>query len=125
MSEIKTVTHEGNVYEIGKDYLFSLNKLDWTYAKLTDIDGGYEKVFCTQSYEWRYIKEIPASRTMGTITPALIELVNGAAYMFDSKFIRDAVGIYCKSSHRMYFTEGMFVEAEWLENVRLMTVESK
>jgi hypothetical protein len=86
MSEVNTVMHEGSVYEIGKDYLFSLNELDWTYAKLTDIDGGYEKVFCTQSYEWRYIREIPASRTMGTITPAPIEPTMAELFVFD---IRD------------------------------------
>jgi hypothetical protein len=131
MSEIKTVTHEGKVYQIGKDYLFSAAGKTWIYDKLTKIDKltntevGCEEVFCTQKTEWSYIKKVPAPENIGTITPAPIELIDGAAYMFDSKFMKDAVGIYDKSSHRIYFTEGLFTEAEWLENIRLMTVESK
>ena len=124
--EVKTVTHEGQVYEIGKDYLFSLNELDWTYLKLTDIDGGYEKVFCTRRRAWRYIKEIPASESMGTITPAPIELINGEAYMFGYGKALDAVGIYDKQEKRFYFARGRYYGYESCTNIRLMTVaESK
>jgi hypothetical protein len=123
MSDCKTVTHEGKVYQIGKDYLFSLNELDWTYEKLTDIDGGYEKVFCTQSYEWRYIKEIPVSRTMGTITPAPIELIDGAAYMFDYKGA-SYIGIFTSPPHRFIQVDGWTL-ATYCTNIRLMTLEKK
>ena len=123
MSDCKTVTHEGNVYEFGKDYLFSLNELDWTYAKLTDIDGGYEKVFCTQENEWRYIKEIPASRTMGTITPAPVELVEGNAYMFNIRG-DEVIGLYDLESGTL--AGGRYcLHCSAVSNIRLMTVEKK
>ena len=123
MSDCKTVTHEGNVYEFGKDYLFSLNELDWTYAKLTDIDGGYEKVFCTQENEWRYIKEIPASENMGTITPAPLKLIDCSAYMFNYQG-RQGVGLY-EEDDRSFFMVGQSYNLEDCTNIRLLTVEKK
>jgi hypothetical protein len=125
MSEVKTVTHEGNVYEIGKDYLFSSNELDWTYSKLTDIDGGYERVFCTQENEWRHIKEIPALRTRGTITPAPIELINGSAYMFEWAGKIGISGIYSGANARFYLGGGGVREISSCTNIRLLTVEKK
>ena len=125
MSDCKTVTHEGKVYQIGKDYLFSLNELDWAYAKLTDIDGGYEKVFCTQENEWRHIREIPASRTMGTITPVPIELIDGNAYMLDYRGNRKAiVGVYNQEEESFLTRRGTLRPWNAI-NIRLMTVEKK
>ena len=121
--EVKTVTHEGNVYEIGKDYLFSLNELDWTYAKLTDIDGGYAKVFCTQEAEWRHIKEIPAPKNAGTITPAPIELIDGGAYMFDYKG-RQLIGL-CNVSTEQFITTESRILYRYCKNIRLMTVAER
>ncbi len=123
MSEVKTVTHEGNVYEIGKDYLFSMNQLHWTYASLTDIDGGYAKVFCTQENEWRHIREIPASRTMGTITPAPIELIDGNAYTFDYRKA-SYIGLYEEQTYRFINVNG-FTLSTHCTNIRRMTVEKK
>jgi hypothetical protein len=124
MSQIKTVTHEGQVYQIGKEYLFSMSGVTWFYDKLIDIDGGYPKPFCTKSKEWRYIKEVPASENMGTITPAPIELVDGAAYMFDiNGFV--ALGFY-REDRKSFFSCGNKVcglaEAT---DIRLMTVGSE
>jgi hypothetical protein len=125
MSDCRTGTYEGNVYEIGKDYLFSLNELDWTYAKLTAFSGWCSKPFCTFDREWSYIKEIPASRTMGTITPAPIELVDGNAYMFDYHENRKAiVGVYSQGEES--FLTCMGILRPWnVTNIRLMTVEKR
>ena len=124
MDKVKAVTHEGKVYEIGKDYLFSLNELDWTYSKLTDIDGGHAKVFCTQENEWRHIKEIPASETIGTITPAPIELIDGDAYMFNYRG-DEGIGLY-EEDESLFFMVGCSYNLENCTNIRHMTVtESK
>jgi hypothetical protein len=124
--EITTATHEGQVYQLGQGYLFSMSGITWAYDRLLDIDGGYSKPFCTQSKEWRHIKEVPASKNMGTITPAPIELIDGAAYMFDyGNFkIRDGIGIYEQSSSRFIQLDG-FTLSSYCTNIRLMTVESK
>jgi hypothetical protein len=126
MSEIKTVTHEGKVYEIGQEYLFSNDGTHLVYERLKAICPKSSYPFEGHDGKFsKYIGVLSDCKDQGTITPAPVVLINGAAYMFDSKFMKDAVGIYDKSSHRIYFTEGLFTEAEWLENIRLMTVESK
>jgi hypothetical protein len=117
--------HEGNIYELGQDYLFSDNKVHWTYGALTDLDGGYDRVFCTVDKEWLYIKEVPASENMGTIKPAPIELVNGAAYTFDYHPSRKpAIGVYHKIAGNFFTVCGNYCAVK-CTNIRLMTVESK
>ncbi|MFT6988196.1 MAG: hypothetical protein ACJASL_000156 [Paraglaciecola sp.] len=125
MSEIKTVTHEGQVYQIGKPYLFSFSGATWFYDKLINIDAIFNlKPFGTKSGEWSYIKEVPASESMGTITPAPIELVDGAAYMFDINGVV-ALGFY-REDRKSFFSCGNKVcglaEAT---DIRLMTVGSE
>ena len=115
--------HEGNVYEFGQDYLFSNNQLHWTYGALSDLDGGQDKVFCTSDKEWLYIKEVPASENMGKITPAPIELVDDAAYMFDYQSVQ-TIGLYCTINNMFYTTNSRMLITK-CTNIRLMTVESK
>jgi hypothetical protein len=127
MSEIKTETHEGNIYELGQDYLFSDNKVHWTYGALTDLDGGYDRVFCTVDKEWLYIKEVPASENMGTITPAPIVFDHGKAYTFDCVDGRDVIGLYSKNIRcfiALNEDDNTYLASD-CTNIRLMTVESK
>jgi hypothetical protein len=121
MSEIKTVpvftqemVDDGCQVERGMRFMTEAGEYVALFTNIKSVCFADEHGFL-----------IAINRAYAKPIPAPIELVNGAAYMFDAKFIRDAVGIYDKSSHRFYFTEGMFTEAEWLENIRLMTVESK
>jgi hypothetical protein len=115
--------HEGNIYEFDQDYLFSNDKFNWTYGALVDLDGGQDKVFCTFDKQWLHIKEVPASENMGTITPAPIELIDRAAYMFDYKHA-SYIGIYTSPPHRFIQVDG-FTLSSYCTNIRLMTVESK
>jgi hypothetical protein len=124
MSEIKAVTHEGQVYQLEKPYLFSISGVTWFYDKLIDIDGGYSKPFCTKSKEWLYIKEVPASEEFGTITPTPIELDHECAYMFDCGASGNIQGIYNKNSNRMMLLNG-WNAVENCTNIRLMTVGSE
>jgi hypothetical protein len=119
-----TVIYDGNIYEIGKYYLFSMNSLDWIYAKLTNINAGYDKVFCTPQEDWLYIKEVPASENMGTITPAPAELIEGRAYTFNYEG-QNTDGIYDAQSERFYYTKGRHLLVSSCTNIRLMTVENK
>jgi hypothetical protein len=125
MSEIKTVTHEGKVYQIDQDYLFSVRGTTWVYEKLIGIDYSYSKNFCTASNEWLYIKEVPASENMGTITPAPIELVDGAAYMFNCDTDVDVIALFSKGGGLFVKNNGAAFNACFCTNIRLMTVESK
>jgi hypothetical protein len=125
--EITTAAHEGQVYQLGQGYLFSMSGITWAYDRLLDIDGGYSKPFCTQSKEWRHIKEVPASKNMGTITPAPIELIDNGAYMFDFKD-ETCIGFYELSQEAFFDRHDggkQIAKLSFCTNIRLMTVESK
>jgi hypothetical protein len=122
MSEIKTVTYEGKVYQLGGVYEFSDGGRDWALDELLYLDEGKDLPFCTREYEWQLIRE--ASYSMGTITPAPIELVNGAAYMFDYRASKDVIGIYSVCTETISSIGDDFISKN-CTNIRLMTVESK
>ncbi|MFQ3209144.1 MAG: hypothetical protein ACI9HU_000628 [Colwellia sp.] len=122
-----TVTHEGNVYELGQHYLFGsrhqLHKL-LKIDKLSDypfrvIDEGQENGF-----KKVHLVNLDA----GTITPAPIELIDGAAYMFDEKAPysnKDCIGIY-EYHKRKFHLKNYNVFVGSCTNIRPMTVaESK
>jgi hypothetical protein len=57
--------------------------------------------------------------------PEPIELINGAAYMFNCNGKHGILGIYDKDTDRLYSVGGIFIELDYCTNIRLMTVESK
>jgi hypothetical protein len=130
MDEVKTVTYEGQVYEIGKYYLFNDGGDYWHFLRLKRLVVGSPlrfEVWITASKftVFSYISEVPASECMGTITPAPIELVDGAAYMFDYHENRkSAIGVYSKTADN-FITVGNNYFTDKCTNIRLMTVESK
>jgi hypothetical protein len=123
-SKLVTVTHEGNVYELDKHYLFGnshqlhrLLKID----KLSDfpfrvLDKGQENGFT---------KIHLVDLNTGTITPAPIELINGAAYSFSVRKSETVIaGIY--DGRVFNVSQGQWVDFESCTNIRPMTVtESK
>jgi hypothetical protein len=70
MSEIKTVTYEGKVYQIGSVYEFSDDGVDWALDYLLEVGNNPTCPFEAKKYEWELIRK--ANYTMGTITPASI-----------------------------------------------------
>jgi len=131
MSEIKTVTHEGNVYQIGQGYLFNDGGDYWHFLKLKRLVVGSPLRFevwvtANKFTVFSHIKEVPASKDIGTLTPAPIELVDGAAYMFN---IRDGkhhhAGIYDERQGIFSISQGQWVVLESATNTRLMTVGSE
>jgi hypothetical protein len=123
--KIKTVTHDGQVYQIGENYLFSDDGTDFSLAKLVRIKKNDWPFGTDDGDVYRYIHEVSALKNIGTITPAPIELVDGAAYMFDYDGRKiDRVGVYDELSSRFYFPIG-HSPASFCTNIRPMTVESK
>ena len=119
---METVTHEGNVYEIGKHYLFGntyqLHKLlginsesDYPFRVLDKGQGnGFTKIHLVDLDE-------------GTITPAPIELIDGHAYMFNYRNCA-SVGLYQQSSFRFIQVDG-FTSSMHCKDIRKMTVVEK
>jgi hypothetical protein len=122
MSEIKTVMHDGQVYQLRNHYLFSDTGVSWEVDELISIDNDVEYKFEGAYASWKYCIEIPSDE-IGTITPAPIELIDGNAYIFDYKHA-SYIGIYTSPPHRFILVDG-FTLSSYCTNIRLMIVESK
>jgi hypothetical protein len=123
MSEIKTVTHNGQVYQFGKKYFVgNVNRL----GMLIRIDelSNYPFIISENGLEFAYSKLYAGDPDMGTITPAPIELINGAAYMFDYRASKDVIGIYSVCTETISSIGDDFISKN-CTNIRPMTVESK
>ena len=123
MSEVETVTHEGKVYQIGGIYEFSDGGDQYHLDVLESINCGDTYPFNVHCDRWKLIRAV--NSTIGTITPAPIELVNGNAYMFDYHGNRKAiVGVYNQEEES--FLTRMGILRPWnATNIRLMTVGSE
>jgi hypothetical protein len=125
MSDNKTVTHKGNVYEIGKYYLFSDDGISLILGKLTKVKKADWPFHTDNNDIFMYAHEVSTLKDTGTITPAPIELIDGNAYMFDYEGV-SCTGVYDAISGRFYFTIGRHILASRCTNIRPMTVaESK
>ena len=121
MSGIKTVTYEDSLYYIGDIYEFSDGGSCWELGVLLSIDPSSAFPF-TATCKWRLIREVKSK--IGTITPAPIEMIEGAAYMFDYYSSKDAVGLYYNLNDMFYMAD-LSLKAESCTNIRLMTVEGE
>jgi hypothetical protein len=120
-----TVTYEGNVYEIGKSYLFSDTGSTWAVDVLMAINEPHDFKFIGSDCNWRKCKSAVLGE-LGTITPAPIELINGAAYIFNCNGKNGISGIYDKDTDRLYSVGGIFRELDYCTKIKPLTVaESK
>ena len=125
-SKPETATHEGNVYETGKHYLFSDDGVKWYAGNLVSLDSEHEYLFRWDACGFKKIKELAAS-SLGTITPAPIELIDGNAYMFNphNTTLLDVIGLYEKKTNQFY-CNGWSIILAHCSIIRPMTVaESK
>jgi hypothetical protein len=125
--EPATKEYEGQLYQLDQGYLFSNNQKHWMFTFLIDIDKTCNQAFVTSQQSFLYIKKLPTSEHIGTIKPAPIELIDGAAYMFDEQepySNKNCIGIYEKHEHKFHL-KNYATLVKVCTNIRLMTVESK
>jgi hypothetical protein len=98
-SKPKLVTVNSMQYEIDKAYDFSQYEdfRDYSKLNLTGIDEN-DGMFETEHSFWSHCR-VSRNLILGTITPAPVELVDGAAYEFESKFGKYC-GFYLKCGER-------------------------
>ena len=124
MSDNKTVTHKGNVYEIGKHYLFG-NSYQLHKLLKINTESDYPFRVLDEGQENGFTKIHLVDLDEGTITPAPIELIDGNAYTFDYFSEKDLIGVYSKSWNVLLSLKKQ-VQAIHCTNIRPMTVkESK
>jgi hypothetical protein len=128
MSEIKTVTHEGKVYQIGQEYLFSNDGTHLVYGRLKAIFPASSYPFeAHDGFLCKYIGLIQDCKDQGAITPAPIKLGHGKAYTFDTDDWKHVIGLYSKNSFcfiALNEDTNTYLASD-CTNIRLMTVESK
>ena len=101
-----TAEYEGNIYEIGKFYLFG-DKVGshYFYAGLKDIDKTCELPFVAGGDNWRVCKDISINEH-GAITKAPIKLIDGEVYQFDYE---TGANVNLKEVRGMYDKDGSCV----------------
>ena len=127
MEDVKTVTHDGQVYQIGGVYL-AKDTVDgediWTPIRLIRIDPKSKYPFRSSSengYGYKCITAVQSPQFIGTITPAPIRLVNGKAYTFDYLSCTDIIGLYNASRKRFLMADGCELSTQ-CTNIRPMAV---
>ena len=120
MSGIKTVTHDGQVYQIGQIYAFSDEGSLWVVDCLRVIAGNDDHPFKARS-SWKLARKALLS-DLGTITPAPIELDHGKAYTFDyHRFKAPFIGVYNKAGNTFITAEDDYFVFD-CKNIRLMAI---
>tara|TARA_R110000803_G_C11817399_1_gene301505 strand:+ start:118 stop:660 length:543 start_codon:yes stop_codon:yes gene_type:complete len=107
MDDIKTVTHEGTIYQIGKAYLVDDGDGNWILIVLRSVVSSSSLPFRDSLMGYRACKNAPAD-SVGTITPApapLVPLIHGKAYTFDYGDWKNVIGVYSKAGEFLGFSE--------------------
>jgi hypothetical protein len=124
-SKPKLETFNGMQHEIGKWYEFSNDGDRWDVSKLDAIEGS-NFAFRTSLGWMQCCRE--AAISLGTITPAPVELVDGAAYEFNynngSTGMQAAIMRYRKNGDYFFFDNTTF-EREHCTNITRLVPEVK
>ena len=93
----KTVTHKGNIYEIGKPYMFRDSDEDeWVSGQLEEVElSSLSPLFTSNLFcaPYSQIRALEFS-DLGTIKKAPAELVAGDVYMFNISSFGGLLGRY-------------------------------
>ncbi len=118
-NKMKTVIHEGNIYQIGAVYELSDDGKDWEIKVLSEVSDSAWSFF--SGYERsRYIRECKAS-VIGTITEAPVQLVDGECYQFTAPSGAVRKGYFRKRDSTFVTVNGL-VDAPRCANIKLLTV---
>ncbi len=120
-NEMKTITHEGKVIQIGAVYEFSDDGADWYIDTLKGIDYhsiGY--IYHAQCGMYARIRECQAP--IGTITEAPVELVDGECYQFDYGIEAAFKGTYDKKDGCFWVKDSALL-TEQCTNIKPLTVD--
>ncbi len=105
-NEMNTITHKGNIYQIGRSYEFSSDGDIWELGVLDDYTEDDILPFRSNTgnhLQLRWFQMIRLQQVpVGTITEAPIELIDGECYQFDhidAIWDKPVKGIYCEESN--------------------------
>ncbi len=120
---MKTVTHEGKVYQIGGLYEFSDNGHKVYIDTLADINNSDNPFVDREGFGWKLLREIQ-NPIMGTIKDAPIELEDGCVYQFDFGGERGFAGQFIGAGDFHLFN-GVTIEVKGCTNIVKLVPEVK
>jgi hypothetical protein len=115
-------TVNGMQYEIGKLHEFSDTK-DFNVSAFLILNSFAGEKFNADGFTWRFCREIKPS-DLGKITPAAVDLVDGAAYEFTARG-RTLNGIYEKHHNTLNIMVGQYFNLETCTNIIRLVPEAK
>jgi hypothetical protein len=118
---MKTINHEGKVYQVGAMYEFSDDGYHWYTDILEDI---HQNMTCPyrirSSVGFRLIRVCEVK--VGTITEAPLKLKNGECYQYEDRFGNKHKGFFLAEPGRLYCTTGAIVDPSRCTNIKHLTV---
>jgi len=119
---MKTINHEGKIYQVGAVYEFSDDGKDWCVGVLegTQPKSNYPyRLFFSHGYKLIRTCEVK----VGTITEAPVKLIDGECYQFTNTFGNERKGFFSARRGVFFRTEGCDTPSE-CSNIKLLTVEN-
>ena len=124
MSDSGEIPSLGMMFKCGNEFENDSRLVDFNGRKVKVIgisDLSDEKVITFSNETWGIGCGIFSKKWV----QPLIELVDGAAYMFGYGNRLNAAGVYDEREKRFYHLRGMYFGLEDCTNIRALTVESK
>jgi len=120
---MKTIEHEGRIYQVGAVYEFSDDGKHWYVEVLEDIYQGSAYPYKARSGVYDFIRVCKAS--LGTITEAPVKLIDGECYQFTDRYDDEHKGFFLAETDRLYCTTGAIIDPSRCTNIKRLVVENR
>ncbi len=122
-NEMNTITHKGNIYQIGRSYEFSSDGDMWELGVLDDYTEDVIFPFRSNTgnqlrwFQMIRLQQVP----VGTITEAPVELVDGEYYQFDYGIMSAIKGGYDKKGD-YFWVKGSTLPTKQCTDIKPLTI---
>ena len=118
---MKTINHEGKIYQVGAVYEFSDDGKAWY---VDTLEHTYQDMTCPyrtrSSIGFRLIRACEAN--LGAIEEAPAELIDGECYQFTAHLGNECKGFFLAEFGRLYCTTGAIVDPSKCTNIKHLVV---
>ena len=117
---MKTINHEGKIYQVGGLYEFSDDGTTWCVDTLEGIYPESNHPYETRPDDYKHIRICEA--ISGTITEVPVKLIDGECYSFTDQLGNERKGFFVAENDRLYCHAGVIVDPSRCTNIKLLVV---
>ena len=118
---MKTINHDGKVYQDGGVYEFSDDGKNWCVGVLEGTHPESNYPYRTRSgHGYKLIRACEAN--LGTVGDTPVKLKNGECYQFTDYLGNERKGFFLAKSGRLYCTTGAIIDPSKCTNIKLLVV---